>query len=235
MEYLNQLAFGYYPYVALVTFLLGSWVRFDREQYSWRSGSSELLRRSSLRWGSNLFHIGILLLFAGHIVGLLTPTAVYHALGVSSSAKQIMAMVAGGVFGLVCFVGLTLLVWRRLFDARIRATSSAMDIFILALIYAQLIIGLATIRASLGHLDGANMVLMGEWAQRIVTFRAGAAEQLAGVEPVFRLHIFLGLTIFLVFPFSRLVHIWSAPVWYLGRRYQVVRRRGGATSAGAGE
>ena len=235
MTYVHQLVFGFYPYIALAVFVVGSIVRFDHGQYTWRSGSSQLLRAKALRWGSNLFHVGILLLFVGHLFGLLTPPAVYHALGLSSSAKQILAMAAGGLFGLVCFAGLTILVWRRLYDPRIRATSTPMDIFILLLIHVQLILGLATIPLSMHHLDGNNMVLLGEWAQRIVTFQDGAAAQIADVHWIFKLHIFLGLTMFLVFPFSRLVHIWSAPVWYVGRRYQVVRRAGnGAARQGAG-
>lgn len=226
MEYANQLLFGYYPYVAGAIFLAGSLIRFDREQYSWRSGSSQMLRARQLRWGSNLFHIGILAIFAGHFVGLLTPHAVYEGLGLTAAAKQMLAIVAGGVFGVVCLVGLLLLVHRRLVDPRIRKTSSAMDIAILLMILAQLLLGLITIPYSLQHPDGAVMLQLSEWAQRIVTFRAGAAELVADVAWVYKAHLLLGLTIFLVFPFSRLVHIWSAPVWYVFRPYQIVRRRG---------
>jgi len=230
LDYLNQALFGLYPYVALSVFLLGCVVRFDREQYTWRSGSSQLLRRRLLFVGSNCFHIGVLAILAGHVVGLLTPHAVYTALGLGVEAKQLMAMIVGGVFGALCFVGLTLLIYRRLIDPRIRATSSAMDIAILLLLYAQLTLGLVSILVSAHHLDGSEMLKLAGWAQRIVTFRAGAAELIADVHPIFKLHILLGLTIFLLFPFSRLVHIWSAPVGYIGRSYQVVRRRGGSSA-----
>jgi nitrate reductase gamma subunit len=228
--YLNQALFGLYPYVALSVFLLGSLLRFDREQYGWRSGSSQLLRRKLLFVGSNCFHIGVLAILAGHFVGLLTPHEVYTAMGLSVKAKQLMAMIIGGVFGLLCFVGITLLVYRRLADSRIRATSSAMDIAILLLLYAQLTLGLASIFVSARHLDGSEMLKLADWAQRIVTFRGGAADAVADVDPIFKIHILLGLTIFLLFPFSRLVHIWSAPIGYIGRSYQVVRRRGGASA-----
>ena len=231
LDYLNQALFGLYPYIVVSVFLIGSVVRFDREQYSWRSGSSQLLRRRLLFVGSNCFHVGILAIFGGHRVGLLTPHSVYTAIGLSVEAKQLMAMIIGGVFGALCFIGLTLLIYRRLVDPRIRATSSYMDVAILLLIYAQLILGLSSIFASAQHLDGSEMLVLAEWAQRIVTLRGGAADLIAGVDPIFKLHIFLGMTIFLVFPFSRLVHIWSAPVGYLGRPYQVVRRRGGASAA----
>ena len=224
-EYVNQLLFGYYPYVAVAVFLLGSLVRFDREQYSWRSGSSQMLRARQLRWGSNLFHVGILAIFAGHFVGLLTPHQLYESFGLTAAAKQMLAIVAGGVFGLVCLVGLVLLVHRRLVDPRIRRTSSVMDIVVLLMILAQLVLGLITIPYSLRHPDGAVMLQLSEWAQHIVTFRAGAADLVASVDVIYRLHLLLGLTLFVIFPFSRLVHIWSAPVWYVFRPYQVVRRR----------
>lgn len=225
MSYLNEFLFGVYPYLAGAVFLLGSLVRFDRDQYTWKAHSSQLLRKHNMRLASNLFHVGIILLFFGHLVGLLTPPAVYHAFGLSAGAKQILSMLAGGIFGLMCFAGLTLLVHRRLTDPRIRATSTRMDIFILLLLYVQLILGLLTIPASLFHLDGHNMVQMAGWAQHIVTFQGDAEQLLAGVPLLYKLHIFLGVTTFAVFPFSRLVHIWSVPLGYPLRRYQVVRQR----------
>ena len=223
-DYLNQFAFGIYPYLCLAVFLVGSLVRFDREQYSWRSGSSQLLRRSQLRWGSNLFHIGILLLFLGHLAGLLTPHEVY-TLFVSVEQKQLLAMIAGGIFGTLCFIGLTLLIHRRLTDPRIRATSTKMDIFVVLLIWVQLVLGLYSIYASSHHLDGSVMLVLAEYCQRLVTFRGLDVNYLADLPWVYKAHLVLGFTIFLVFPFSRLVHIWSAPVFYVLRPYQIVRRR----------
>ena len=227
MDYFNTFLFGIYPYVALGVFFLGSLIRFDREQYTWRSGSSQLLRARQLRWGSNLFHIGVLFLLFGHTVGMLTPHWAYQHL-MTASAKQILAMVSGGIAGALALVGLTILLHRRLADARIRVTSSKMDILLLFLLWAQLALGMATIPLSGQHLDGSMMLLLAEWAQRIVTFRGGAADLVAEAPWVFKLHMFLGLTLFLIFPFSRLVHIWSglASLAYLGRAYQIVRSRG---------
>lgn len=231
-DVINYVLFGWYPYFCLTVFLIGSWLRFDREQYTWRSGSSQLLRRKQLSWGSNLFHVGILVIFMGHFVGLLTPIWIFDMLGISHGFKQWMAIVAGGVAGVMCFVGITLLVHRRLFDSRIRKTSSFGDIAVLLLLYAQLILGLSTIPVSLGHLDGHEMVKFMTWAQGILTLQPGAAAQVADVHIIFKLHLLLGMTLFLVFPFTRLVHIWSAPVWYLGRRgYQVVRTRNRSLTA----
>ncbi|HYG89885.1 MAG TPA: respiratory nitrate reductase subunit gamma [Azospirillum sp.] len=225
MSHAYQFLFGYLPYVALTVFVVGSIIRFDREQYTWRSGSSQILRKKSLYWGSNLFHVGILLLFMGHFFGLLTPPEVYHAFGLSAGAKQLLACIAGGVFGLICFAGLTILLHRRLTDPRIRKNSSNMDIAILGILWVQLVLGLITIPLSLGHLDGSMMLKLADWAQRIVTFRGGAAEQMVDVPFVYRLHLVLGMVIFILFPFSRLVHILSAPVGYLFRSYQIVRTR----------
>jgi nitrate reductase gamma subunit len=221
------IVYGWYPYFCLTVFLFGSLMRFDREQYTWRSGSSQLLRRRQLMLGSNLFHVGVLIIFLGHFVGLLTPIWVFDAIGISHTFKQWMAILVGGFAGIVCFIGITLLVHRRLFDARIRRTSSFGDIAILLLLWLQLTLGLATIYVSLHHLDGSEMVKFMTWAQGILTLQPGVSALIAGVSPIFKLHLFLGMTLFLLFPFTRLVHIWSAPVWYLGRRgYQVVRSDG---------
>ncbi len=229
--YLDQFLFGIYPYVGLSVFIVGSLIRFDREQYTWRSGSSQLLRAKQLRWGSNLFHFGILFLLFGHLVGLLTPHVVYEHF-ITAQQKQMLAIVSGGIAGAACFVGLTMLVHRRLTEPRIRATSTRMDIAILLLLWLQLVVGMVTIPYSLQHSDGSVMIALSEWAQRIVTFRAGAADMIADVAWPYRLHLVLGVTIFLVFPFSRLVHIWSAPLGYVFRRYQVVRARGNGRAVG---
>lgn len=224
MDYLNQLLFGIFPYIALAVFVLGSLIRYDRDQYSWKTGSSQMLESKLLKKGSMPFHVGIIAVLAGHFVGLLTPHAVWHALGVTASMKQVFAMAMGGLFGLICFYGLSILLYRRFTNARVKASSSAMDNLILVLIYIQLILGLLSIFVSAGHLDGKEMVLLMDWAQNLVTLQGGAAAaSIASVHWIYKLHVFLGMSLFLVFPFSRLVHVWSVPVKYLRRNYQIVR------------
>ena len=227
MSYVHEFLFGIYPYLCLAVFFVGSLIRFDREQYTWKSDSSQLLSRQQLGWGSNLFHIGILGIFFGHLVGLLTPVGVWHAVGVSAPAKQMLAIVAGGIFGVICFVGLALLIHRRLTVDRIRATTKPMDLIVLGLILVQLALGLVSLSVSWAHRDGGEMLRLMTWAQHIVTFRGDAATFVAEVAPIFKLHLLLGMTIFLVFPFSRLVHVWSGfgSLAYLARAYQVVRGR----------
>ncbi len=169
-SYLHTFLFGYYPYICMVVFLAGSLARFDRDQYTWKSDSSQMLRAGTLRWGSNLFHIGILFLFIGHFVGLLTPHWVYEPF-ISPANKQLLAIIAGGVAGFICFVGLTLLIYRRMFDPRIRLTSHRTDLAILIILWAQLTLGLITLPYSLSHADGSVMLVLADWAQRVFTFR----------------------------------------------------------------
>ena len=226
MSGLHGFLFQVYPYVCFTVFLAGSLIRFDQNQYTWKSDSSQLLRAGVLRWGSNLFHIGILFLFFGHLVGLFTPHAVYGAF-MSAANKQLLAVVAGGAAGLVCFVGLTLLLYRRVFDARIRLTSHPTDIAVLVILWIQLVVGLITLPYSLQHADGGVMLVLADWAQRIVTLRPVDATALAGLPWPYLFHIVFGMTIFLLIPFSRLVHVWSgfAVVAFLFRPHQVVRSR----------
>ena len=231
MSSFNLMVFGVYPYIALAICLIGSWARFDLSQYSWKAGSSQVFNRNAaeqryMRIASNLFHVGVLFVLAGHFVGLLMPASLYHHV-ISTENKQLLAMVSGGFFGVLCLIGLLMLVKRRLTDDRVRASSSTSDILILLVLLAQLVLGLLTIIASTQHMDGSVMVLLANWAQYTVTLQPVlAAEAIASVGLVYKLHVFLGLTLFVLFPFTRLVHIVSAPVWYLGRRYQIVRQKG---------
>jgi len=225
MSNFNFLLFGIYPYVAIAVLLIASWIRFDREAYTWKADSSQVLSTKGFRLASNLFHVGVIFILMGHFVGLLMPEAIYHHF-ISSSAKQILAMVSGGFFGVLCLIGLLMLIKRRMTDDRVRATSKTSDIVVLFLLLIQLVLGLLTIFSSMSHLDGSVMIMLGNWAQSIVTFQGVQAA--AAIEPVgllYKLHVFFGLTLLVIFPFTRLVHIISAPVWYLGRRYQIVRQR----------
>jgi nitrate reductase gamma subunit len=224
-NYLNEFLFGIYPYIALTVFFVGSLLRYDRDQYTWKASSSQLLRKKDMRVGSNLFHIGIIMLFFGHLFGLLTPHSAY-AFIMDAGTKQLLAMTAGGIFGIVCLVGMVLLIRRRMFDPRIRATSQFADLPVLLILFVQLVLGLLTIPFSAQHPDGSSMMALAHWAQHLVTFQGDAASYVIDQALVFKAHLVLGMTIFLLFPFTRLVHVWSVPLQYLGRSgYQIVRKR----------
>lgn len=224
---MQQFIFGAYPYIALTVFVVGSILRFDRDQYSWKSDSSQLLSGAGMRVASNLFHIGILAVFLGHFVGLLTPHKVFLALGVSDMSHQYLAIIAGTVFGVMALIGGVHLWIRRHFNARISATSRGSDKFILTWLLITLTLGLLTIPFSLGHAgknDASVMIALADWVQSIVYLHPDPS-LLANVDPIFKTHIFFGMTVFLLFPFTRLVHVWSAPFGYLGRAYQIVRTK----------
>ncbi len=226
-NFFNTFFFGIYPYIAMAIFLFGSLVRFDREQYTWKTDSSQLLQPKSLRLGNILFHVGILGLFAGHFVGLLTPVVVWDTLGISHSSKQLLAMTAGGIMGTCALVGLLILIYRRFTCDRLLINSTWRDKLVLIWILITLFFGLGTIIVSVNHLDGEEMTKLMGWAQRIVTFRGDAVETLADVDFLFKIHMFFGMTLFVIFPFTRLVHVWSGfgTVFYLKRQAQLVRSR----------
>ncbi|TAM31486.1 MAG: respiratory nitrate reductase subunit gamma [Paraburkholderia sp.] len=227
MNTFNQFLFGIYPYIALAIFLFGSLARFEREQYTWKTDSSQLLYRGQLRLGNILFHAGILGLFFGHMFGLLTPVVVWDTLGMPHSAKQMVAMVAGGVMGSMCLAGLAILLHRRLSNERVSAVTRTADKVLLLWILVTLLLGLSTIAESASHMDGTMMVRLITWAQHIVTFRGNAASYVSEAPLIFRVHLFMGMSLFVIFPFTRLVHVWSgfASVGYLSRAWQLVRSR----------
>lgn len=224
---MQNFIYGIYPYIALTVFLLGSLIRFDRDQYTWKSDSSQLLSKANMRLGSNLFHVGIIAIFFGHAVGLLTPHSVFKAIGVSDMAHQMIAIWAGSIFGGLCLIGGVILWVRRMFNVRVSAASRGSDKFILSWLLITLLIGLSTIPVSIGHANHGNsevMIALAEWVQSIVYLRPNPS-LLDGVDTVFKVHLFFGMTVFLVFPFTRMVHVWSAPFGYINRPYQIVRTK----------
>jgi nitrate reductase gamma subunit len=222
--YVNTLHFGVYPYICLVVLLIGSLIRFDREPYTWKSDSSQLLRKRELRLGSNLFHYGVIIVILGHFAGFLAPNwAVDWAL--TPSAHQLLAMVVGGIAGAIAIVGLTILIHRRLTDPRIRLNSRKWDIVITFMLWLQLALGLLTVPLSAFHMDGGLFETLSSYIKGIVTLDSGTAALMINVPIVYKLHVLLGFTLFLVSPFTRMIHIWSGvgALSYLFRPYQIVR------------
>ena len=223
-DYANTFLFGIYPYVCLAVLLIGSLIRFDREPYTWKSDSSQLLRAGQLRLGSNLFHYGVIVVILGHFVGFLAPHwSIDWAL--SPVGHQLLAMVAGGIAGLIAIVGLSILLHRRLADPRIRLNSRRWDIAVALMLWLQLLLGLLTVPLSALHMDGVLFETLTTYVKGIVTFDGSAVALMTEVPLVYKLHILLGFTIFLISPFTRMIHIWSGvgTLSYLFRPYQIVR------------
>ena len=222
---LHDFIFGAYPYLAGTIFVLGSWIRFDREQYTWKADSSQLLSNKNMRLASNLFHVGILAVFFGHLVGMLTPHSWFLAMGISDLAHQYIAIYAGLIFGGLCLVGSIMLLLRRLTEPRVRAVSRKRDTFIIGWLLATVALGLGTTVVSWNHAshgDTSTMIVLTSWVQSVATLSVNP-DLIRNVSPIYKLHMFFGMTVFLLFPFTRLVHVWSVPLSYLGRAYQIVR------------
>jgi len=223
---LHNFAFGAYPYIAGTIFLLGSWVRFDREQYTWKTDSSQLLENKMLKIGSNIFHIGIIGIFFGHALGMLLPHSWWQLI-TTDIQHQYIAIYSGGILGIMALIGGVLLFYRRVSNERVKAISRLRDTSIILLIVITAGLGLNTIFDSYHHAaqkDVSEMLLLSEYLKSVATLRADAS-LIESVGMAYKVHMLVGMTIFLIFPFTRLVHVWSVPVTYLKRPYQIVRSK----------
>ncbi len=223
--HLHNFIFCYYPYIAIFIFIFGSIYRYEKGQYNWKSSSSQILRKDYLFWASNLFHFGIIFLLFGHFFGLLMPKSIYSYF-ITPEYKQILAMISGGIAGFFSFIGINMLLYRRLFDVRVKSISNVSDVLILVLLYIQLLIGLLSIFVTYNHLnDATSMLALASWVQGIFTFSPNISDYVLNEHLIFKFHLFLGMTIFLIFPFTRLVHVFSFPYLYFFRiGYQIVRK-----------
>ena len=224
IPYVNTFLFGIYPYLCLAILLIGSLIRFDREPYTWKSDSSQMLRKRELRLGSNLFHYGVIIVILGHFAGFLVPHWMVDW-ALSPTVHQLLAMIVGGIAGFIAIIGLTILLHRRLADPRIRLNSRKWDIAVAIMLWFQLLFGLLTVPLSAAHMDGVLFETLTSYVKGIVTFNGGVAALMVDVPLTYKLHILLGFTLFLVSPFTRMIHIWSGAgaLAYLFRPYQIVR------------
>ncbi len=224
MHFLNIFIFSYFPYISILIFILGSVFRYENNQYSWKSSSSQLLHNKLFFLSSNLFHFGILFLIFGHFFGLLTPHSIYSNF-ITAEHKQMLAMFSGGVAGFFCFIGLTLLIYRRISNDRVNSNSNSSDLYVLFLLYVQLILGLFSIVISYSHIDNpSTMISLANWVQGIFTFSPNLYLYVIPENFIFKAHLFLGMIILVFFPFTRLVHVFSFPyLYFLRHGYQIVR------------
>lgn len=230
---IENFLFGVYPYIAGTVFIVGSLIRFDREQYSWKADSSQLLGKKGFRFASNLFHIGIIGIFFGHIIGMLLPHSWWQAI-TTDVGHQYIAVYAGSVFGGMSFIGAAMLLYRRMTNQRIVFTGRTRDSFVIFWLLVTALLGLSTISTSYHHAqigNVQNMLQLAEYVRSIATLNvnpelltAAGGVGFVDISFIYKLHMFFGMTIFLVFPFTRLVHIWSVPLTYLTRPYQIIRK-----------
>lgn len=224
MSFLNIFLFSYLPYIAIFIFIFGSICKYENGQYSWKTSSSQLLKNKLLLVGSNFFHFGIIFLMAGHFFGLITPHFLYSKF-ITAEHKQLLAMTSGGIAGVFCFIGLTMLIYRRMFYDRVNINSNKSDIYVLFILYVQLVLGLLSIFISYHHIhDPSTMISLANWVQGIFTFTPNLHLYVVSEHFIFKAHLILGMIIFIVFPFTRLVHVFSIPyLYFLRTGYQIVR------------
>lgn len=215
-------AFVVYPYLCLTILICGLILRYIYAQDQWNSRSSQFLEARFLFVGAVIFHIGILLSFGGHIIGLMVPPEILHAVGLSSKAHLELAGVAGMIIAPLVLLGVMILLLRRLFCTPVRMTTRCTDIIVLLLIGFNAATGLY--QAYVAHFDAFTTI--GPWLRDVLTFTP-APGRMVPVPLFLQLHVISGLTIFALLPFTRLVHIFSAPITYLSFPFTLYRRRWG--------
>jgi len=217
-----MLAFVVYPYLALTTFVVGHPYRYFTDPFNWNSKSSELLDKDGLKYGITIFHWGIIITFLGHLSGLLTPQSILDTVGIRAEIHDFIAIAVGIVVGSLAFVGLILLLHRRLTRRRILLHTSINDFVTLGLLLFVVTAGLYN--ALFGGYEKLVLYTVAPWIRGILTLTPDP-NLMADVPWTYKVHILGALTVLGFSPFSRLVHIWSAPFPYLIRRYIVFRRR----------
>jgi nitrate reductase gamma subunit len=222
-NFINNLLFTYLPHIAMTLFWFGLITRIVKTPQSLQAESSQFLSKKGQRWGGNLFHYGILLVFIGHFTGLFTPENLYHMV-MTTATKRAMAIAMGSVFGTSAVVGIIILLIRRLKDERIRINSKPQDIFLLILLLFEMGLGMISIFITAGS-SVENYAELGAWAQKVITFQPDAGALIAGHSLIYKLHIVTGLLIFMIFPYTKLMHMFVMPVAYFFRSgYQLLRR-----------
>jgi nitrate reductase gamma subunit len=220
----NTLLWVVLPYTALTVFVLGHAWRWRTDQFGWSTHTSQLLESRILRLGSPLFHLGMLMVVGGHALGLLVPASWTEAVGVSADAYHWVSLVAGGTAGVMLTVGLALLVARRFVNGRVRRVTTRMDRVLYVWLTAVILLGMST---KVGSLMGHGHEYRGDvavWFRGIFALDP-SAELMASAPLVYQLHALAAFGLFALWPFTRLVHVFSIPLAYLWRPYVVYRKR----------
>ncbi len=213
-NYIHEFLFVYLPYIAGAVFLVGGIYRIARDGKSVQAFSTQFLSNDGLlKWGSNLFHFGIIMVFFGHIFGLLAPEWSYSWL-MTNEQKRFLAIIMGGTFGLITLLGITLLAIRRFTNPKVKSNSRPGDYIFVVLLLVQIVLGLMgtgeTIKSDLEHYMNLD-----RWAQGLFLFLPDSWQYITAASLVHKLHIILGILIVLVFPFTKFMHMVAVPVRYL--------------------
>ncbi|KAA6451979.1 respiratory nitrate reductase subunit gamma [Bacillus swezeyi] len=220
----EQILWVILPYIVITIFIGGHIYRYHHDQFGWTAKSSELLEKKKLALGSSLFHWGIFFVIGGHVMGILIPESFYQAIGVSEHVYHKVAIGFGLPAGIASLTGLIILAYRRVADKRIRKTSSVSDLVTLAALLFMMITGLAATFLNIDSKGFDYRTTIGPWFRNIFLFKPDAS-LMASVPLWFKIHIVMGYVIFIAWPFTRLVHVFSMPLKYLTRSYVIYRKR----------
>jgi nitrate reductase gamma subunit len=213
------------PYIALTVFVVGHIWRWRTDQFGWTTRTTQVLENRWLRLGSPLFHLGAFLAIAGHAMGLLIPTAWFEAVGVTERLYHLVAVGAGTIAGLMVVVGLGLLIARRAVNGRVRRTTTRMDKVMYLVFVIVVALGMAeTVGVNLLGAGYDYRETVAVWFRGIFYFQPESA-LMTGAPLVYQLHALTAWVFLAIWPFTRLVHVWSAPIAYLWRPYIVYRRK----------
>ncbi|ATL88045.1 respiratory nitrate reductase subunit gamma [Streptomyces malaysiensis subsp. malaysiensis] len=214
-----------FPYICLAVFAVGHVWRYRQDQFGWTSRTTQLLEHRWLRWGSPLFHLGAFAVIAGHVIGLAVPASWTEAAGIGEHAYHITAVALGSVAGVAMVTGLGMLCARRLLTRRIRLTTDPSDKLLFPLLSITVLLGIGATAAENVFGGGYDYrATVSVWFRGIFAL-SPRPEAITGAPPLFQLHALSACLLFAAWPFTRLVHVWSAPIGYLARPYLVYRRR----------
>ncbi|MCG7334955.1 respiratory nitrate reductase subunit gamma [Sporosarcina sp. ACRSM] len=220
----NQFLWVIFPYICMATFIVGHIFRYRNDQFGWTAKSSEFIEKKQLMIGSILFHVGIIPVIAGHVVGLGIPKEWTRALGISDHLYHMGAIWVGGLFGFMTLIGMVILTWRRFALKNVRQLSSASDLIVNSLLLLIVFLGIYSVvvtNAVQPEFDYRDSISV--WFRSLLIFRPEAA-YMSAVPLAFQLHVLTGFLIFAMWPFTRLVHVWSVPLNYVGRSYILYRK-----------
>jgi nitrate reductase gamma subunit len=218
------------PYAALGFFVGGHVWRWRYDRLGWTSRSSQLFEQRWLRIGSPLFHVGLLGVLGGHVVGILVPAGATRAIGVSDHLYHVFSLAAGGAFGALALAGIVILTLRRLLIPVVRRTGRRVDVVVDLLLLAVIGVGMGeTIGYQLGVGEYGYRETISVWFRQLGTLQPDAS-LMSGAPWVYQLHVLTSLALFALWPFSRLVHVWTVPVQYVARRGHILYRSDLSTS-----
>lgn len=214
---LSEILWAILPYIALSVFVVGNLYRYLFDSSVWSSKSSELLEKRQLKWGSLMFHYGLIFVFLGHVGGLLIPESVTQAMGVTEAQYRMSAFLIGGISGIVSIAGLIILLYRRITVPSVRSTSDSSDWLVLGLLLLVMSLGIFNTLSSPILFSGFDYRLsIAPWFRQLFLLQPDPS-LMTTVPLTFQVHILSAMALAIVWPFTRLVHVWTIPIRYLRR------------------